>query len=104
MLFKETFFKGTFYAFVVFEMQFCAIWSCFWFFYGIPSPSVQNVILTRDGLTFPRCRARVQRETKVYECRHKSGEADAELQRGVDDLFRSRVPCSHYTVSTSLRA
>lgn len=53
---------------------------------------------------FPQYRARVQRETKIYECRHKSGEADAEFQRGIIDLPRSRVPCSIYTVSTSLRA
>jgi len=42
-LFKGTFFKGAFYAFVVFKMQFCVIWSCFWFFCGIPSPSVSSM-------------------------------------------------------------
>lgn len=92
---------------LVFKMHFMIFDpSCFWFFYGIPSPSVQNVscnIDTRD-LKFPQCRTRVQCETKIYECRYKSGETDAELYRGVDDLPRSRVPCSHYTVSTSLRA
>jgi len=88
----------------LYKIQF-DFWSCF--FYGIPSSSVQNVSYnmdTYDDLMFPQYRTHNQRETKIYECRHKSGKADAELQRGVNDLPRSRVPCSNYTVSTSLRA